>query len=384
MGMKNFFLAVTVGLGASISSFSIAETFFSDDFDEGLGANKESIWSWQEPYSVDNPFGMMIGEGDIYSVSSVESYNGNSSLRLNFDGRNGWCNACGSDTFFVGNTLDGTTYLRSDSTDFLLNQPDSRRKIFNKDERWAQWTPSEAKSQSLFFENGAPSRNELDGGATFTAGQEVKAAKICGIDGDVGGDINRRSDCNLAINYLEGVSKAQFDFGKTIARRMYLYIPRQTVLPNVVLKLGYTWFEESGSKFTVLPVVSVHRGEKLEVITTALTGSYTFTGITIERDTWYYLEEVYTRESAPYYSDGKYALYFYGASEAKSVPVVSYDNVKYGELNRFAIIGNWQHTNDAEGFFYIDAVAIADRYIGPIEYSGISVSPPNPPEVNIQ
>lgn len=345
--------------------------FFADNFDQGIGTSSvgDTPWRWQAPYSQANEFGMMVGEGDIYEVSNAVIFRGEGSLRLNFDGRNGWCNQCGSDTYTVANDSGDVKFLKPDDPKALANQPNSDRPIFNKSDQWSRWTPQSALNDRLYFLGDSPTRNAMGGDGVFSAGDEVKVARECGLDGTVGGDPARRSDCNLAINYLEGLSASDFGYGDSLARRFYIYLDENVVMPNVAIKLGYTFFRNSEKgRYSTYAMIFTSRNNAIEVNTSSLTGNYTFSSMAFEKGTWYYFEEVFNRETSPGAADGTYQLYVYEHDQVSvGTPTVSLGGINFGELLEMSVIGNWQHFNDATGSMYIDEVAIADHYIGPVD-----------------
>jgi hypothetical protein len=361
------------------SAFGAPNFIFYDSFDGGINSSPyaDLRWSWKEPFSESNPFGMMLGKGDLYEVSENVAFRGNASLRLDFDGRNGWCNTCGADSYIVANGVGNSVILQATEQGILENQPNPNRPVFNKSDRWARWTPESTGDQSLFFNGGAPTRNELGGSGLFNGGDEVFIARECGVDGNIGRDIDRRSDCNLGINYLQGVSASDFEPGESIARRFYMYVAEETEMPNTTLKLGYTWFRnEENGRYHVYPLL---RSGEISAATRLIVGAHSFPGKRLESGAWYYLEEVYTRESSDSANDGTYKLYFDRHDEVTNVPLVSLENITFGELLDMSVVGNWQHSNDAKGYFYIDEVAVADGYIGPVDGDLKEAAPPNAP-----
>lgn len=361
------------------SAYGSPNFLFYDSFDEGIGSSPHSDirWSWKEPFSESNPTGMMLGKGDMYQISDGVAFRGDASLRLDFDGRNGWCNVCGADSYTVADGVDNSVILQTVEQGILENQPSPDRPVFNKSDRWARWTPESTGDQSLFFKGGSPTRNELGGTGSFKSGDEVFIARECGVDGKIGRDISRRSDCNLGINYLQGVSTADFEPGESIARRFYMFIPPETEMPNTTLKLGYTWLRnEANGRYHVYPLL---RNDEISSATRLISGTHSFPGKKLERGAWYYLEEVYTRETSTTSNDGTYELYFDKHDEVSSSPLVSLEGITYGELLDMSVIGNWQHSNDAKGYLYIDEVAVADGYIGPVDGNVKETAPPNAP-----
>lgn len=341
-----------------------AEYLFSDGFEQEVSGQPNPIWSWKKPYTPENPFGMMIGGGDIYERSQANAFRGRYSLRLNFDGRNGFCNTCGAYPGTVTDISEGRVRIVPKET-LLKDSGVTTRSIFDRADHWARWQALLDSTGVIEPEGDAPIRNELQGRGLFSKGDEIRIARVCGIDGNVGKKVDRRSDCDLAINYLEGVSPADFPLGGTLARRFYFLIPSATTLPDNTLKLAYSTFERRGRRYSIYPALSVQRGETLEVGTAPLTGAYSITGRAISRDTWYYFEEVYTRESAEDAADGEYEVYFAPAEETSPAPVISAGHLTFGALQAMSIVGNWQHSNDAMGYMFLDEVAVASRRLGP-------------------
>lgn len=350
-----------------------AATLFEDDFEAPLFdpvtpvPTPNPVLEWKTPFDpVTNQFGMMFGEGDMYTRSLAYKHSGKYSLRLNFAGRNNFCNVClsGSKTFFMKSGENNRTFFQdnagTDLTAEFPELPDSQMRVYNSTDRWARWQVQSVTGDRLDFVGNAPAQNDLQGDGDFDDGDEIRVVKICN-SGD------RRSDCNLGINYLrEGgggpVSTTNFPPGGTLARRMYIYLPSNTILPNIGLKLGYIHFKRA----TVYPsiiVIAVQRSNELVIDNSSLYGKYEFTKLKLKTDTWYYFEEVFTRENPVGASNGTYQLYIAEAGRPDTL-YVDQSNINYGELKDISIIGNWQKLDDAIGSVYIDDVKIATSRIG--------------------
>ena len=355
-----------------------SETFFSDSFSNG-NLNSSGSWSWKDPYSPENWAGMMVGNGDIFTIADCVSVDDGFSLRLDFDGRNGWCNTCGSETIRVSETSPtaGSKFLISESKDFAGVIPDSKRMIFNKSDNWSRWNALSVSDSKVFFYNNEPDKNAMGGAGLFRPAQEIKVTKACGIDGSIGGNVERRSDCNIAINYLQGLKKVNFPFSGTLSKRIYVYIDENAVLPNVAVKLGYSTFKKGSSKLNVISYIDSSRGNKLMVHTPSNDSPYIWPGLTFKKGQWYYLEEVFTRESQSGLADGRFQLYFAPAGSAVGVsPLIDLSEIEYGDLNAMSVVGNWQHTNDASGYLFFDGIKIANHRIGPLEFVARANPPP--------
>ena len=347
-----------------------AVTLFSDDFetDRITTPDPANTVTWKAPYSApSNLYGMMFGEGDMYTRSLAHKYSGKYSLRLDFEGRNNFCNSCisGIKTVFMKSGLSNQTYFQDNAgTDHTLNfgtLPDPQIRVYNKSDNWARWQVSSVAVDRLNFVGNSPAQNDMGGDGDFDAGDEIKIVKMCGVS-------ERRHDCDLAINYLENFSApVHFPYGGTLARRMYFYLPSSTQLPDIGIKLGYVHFKKGGP-YAVFPAIMIRSGvSKLEM---ANGGMYAYDwGGTIKKDTWYYLEEVYTRESASGANDARYQLWL---AEAGLPEVLKADETGFniGSFIDMSIVGNFQNMENATGSIYFDDVAIATSRIGPIEPGG--------------
>lgn len=359
-----------VVLGAS--SRSDARDWFVQDFDSGISASPAPVLSWKAPYNPDsNQYGMMLGPKDIYSVVSGGAVGrAGNVLRLSFDGRNGWCNQCGSEERTI-------TSAEASSGCLSVAGGTWGASIFNKSRGFSKWKVSSVNSNSVCVNKSAPEATGMTGDGALVAGDVVAVPYQCGVNGIVGGNVSRRSDCDLAINYLANVSGVAFQPSNTLSRRMYLYIPSSTVMPGTGLKLGYVNFKSaSGSTNKAIPLISVQRDERLEIDSNAIFG-FKQTPFFFKRDTWVYLEEVWKRESSVGASDGTYAMYAAFEGQEVKEPILAVSGLQYGTLEDFSIIGNWQHTNDAKGALYIDDIIITDHFQGPSGFE--SRSAPVPP-----
>lgn len=368
-------LVHTVGvvLLLALGGYTQAKVFFEDDFDSGaISQGASPDWSWPTPSTEGNPEkGMMYGPDDVYYISNQKSRSGRYSLGLKLDGRNGWCNVCGSyeKTISSSEASSGCISVSGSTWD---------DQIFNKSDGFSVWNiTSTSSNQVCVNKNSAVMQNIFSGGGALSTGDVIKVPYKCGVNGNVGGNISRRSDCNKAINYLSGVSASDLPYGGTIARRFYLYIPSETTLPGMTLKLAYTHWRRGGRTVSATLKLSVQRNLTMEV--SMPTGGKYIGNPAIEKDTWYYFEEVFTRESSSGGSDANYKLYVGKDGETEGLLLTNETNFELGELVDISINGNFQHNNDVRGYIYIDDVKIADEYIGP---DG-GISPPRAPSLTI-
>lgn len=364
---------------------SAAEVFFSDGFEGGDKTSGASpVWSWNNSFDPAKPTGshMMYGSGDIYEVSSDVAHTGRYSLRLNFDGRNGFCNVCGTKIYTVESAPGGSKFL-TDADGNRVTAHSSvlgkQRIIYNRDDSFSKWTWSDL-SRALMGEVSQPLRNDMTGLGVVNSNDTLLISNQCGVDGTVGGNINRRSDCDRAINYFKGVQESHLPYGKTLSRRFYLYIPMETVLPEITFKLGYAHFrrpEDDGKEKRVgtAIVISVQRKGQLEISQRSIFGKHTFTPLKIDRDKWYYIEEVWKRESSYLANDAEYWLYAGESGSDVHQPLVHLTGGRLGKLLDMSLHGNWQHFTDVSGYVYFDDIRIATQRSGPVSQDIAPASP---------
>ncbi len=346
---------------AGVVSSSMAEVFFEQDFESGeINTDPSPVWSWPEPISESNPdaisTSMMFGPDDMYSISNDRSYTGAYSWRLNFAGRNNWCNQCGSEEIEITQaeianscvSIAGGTWASS---------------IFNQSNAFSRWDVTSSSSSEVCFDKLSFLAESLFSESEINVGDSIKIPYQCDVNGIVGNNINRRSDCNKAINYLKGVSASDFDYGETLSRRFYIYIPSETTLPGTTLKLGYAHFKKEGSStYSTTLKLSVQRNLQLEL---SLPGGKSTPKYYLEKDQWFYFEEVWTRESSDSAADGNYKLYVSPADSFDASPVEEQTNITIGSIVDISFNGNFQHNNDVSGYIYFDSIVYADSYTGP-------------------
>ncbi len=344
-----------IGIGGAHA----AVIFFEDDFEEGtIDSQPNPKWSWKPPISQGNiSSGMMYGDTDIYTVTDDIAFSGNYSLRLNFSGRNGWCNECGSkDVTLSQNDINSGCVA-------ITGAPWGSH-LYNQTNGFSKWEIESYTNNEVCFNTSTAAGNSMILTNSFSAGDGIKVPYQCNVNGIVGGRIDRRSDCNKAINYLDGVSDADLGYGKTVSRRFYLYIPSATTLPNTTLKLGYAHFNINGSVVPNTMKLSVQRGLSIEA---TLPGGKFVNPIAVVKDKWFYFEEVWRRETSAGASDGEYKFYFSPADDFNPQPLLVQANLTIGRLVDMSINGNFQHKNDANGYVYFDNVLISDSYSGPLD-----------------
>lgn len=340
---------------------------FGDDFGRGsISEGPSPLWQWNTNPS--DQLGMMIGKDDIYDVVEGEQFiSHRKSLRLNFSGRNGFCNICGGEDVTVKSVSGNTACVSSPTGPF-------EDYVYNKSNAFSTWrvTSSSDNGGEVCFDVSQPiSQGVSNTDPEVKVGDIVHLPFICGVNGVIGGNEGRRSDCNKAINYLDGSENYDVGYGESISRRFYLYIPKETTLPNLVLKLGYSYWQRPGaSQRSSVITISVQRDMTMGLV---LPDGQNIVYAAREQDaprpvfdTWMYFEEVFTRETSEGASDATYKLFMGPAGSDTSNPVVDETGMVFGELKKMSIGGNWQHTNDVSGYVYFDNIKISDKFIGPV------------------
>ena len=345
-----------------------AQVLFEEDFESGQFSQGASPrWSWPgEPTNSGNiQSAMLRGEGDVYSITTARRYRGDYAMAMDFSGRNNWCNTCGNTELSLNATTASTGC-------FTVPEPgpygDS---VYNRDNGFSQWEVTSVTGQQVCIDVSRAIGDSIFGSAQtgLSAGDLVRVPKRCGVNGDVSNSVSRRIDCNRAITYLNGVSTNDIGYGERIARRFYMLIPRQTQLPNITFKLGYSFWQRVGEQSRVSTLkLSVQRDTSLELL--APNGErISGRSNTVPRDQWWYFEEVWVRESSAGARDAEYRVYM-GPADAPTAqlvqPVVVRSGFEMGELRQMSINGNWQHTGGVSGLVYFDDIVIAKQFVGPV------------------
>lgn len=339
-----------------------AITYFAEDFENGsVSSTPKPVWSWKPTFSPSNQQQhMMMGNNDIYSVTTDRVLKGKHAMRLNFKGRNELCNTCGMQVVKL------SAYEAANGCASVSGAPFASN-IYNKSNGFSTWSITSTNSNQICFNTAAPVKNTLFQSTSnaISANDTILVPLKCGVNGNIARNIVRRSDCGRAINYLDGIQTSHFDYGKSISRRFYMYIPSATVMPNTTFKLGYTFFWRDGVREASTLKISVQNGMTLEL---SLPGGKVQNQYSLQRDKWYYFEEVFTRETSETANNGSYKLYVNEAGTPFiQTPVVAQNNIKVGSLNAMSINGNFQHVNDASGYVYFDEIVISDGFIGPVD-----------------
>ena len=354
--------------------------YYLQDFDESVVNLGVASPIWSLPVGV----GEKIGRNNLFDVVSDVSHSGQYSLRFNYDGRNGICNMCGGKTRVQKSNYDNTNFFIDSLGGDLTADPifaAAGRFIYNTTSGFSKWRilsidNQDAVNDKLSLEL---TKNSIDNSSNnFSTGDNVNIYRQCGVDGSVGGNVVRRSDCNVAINYLN-LSGASQVAGQSLYRRVYLRVTADAVLPNDqkfrywVTETGPVWLQSrvdsSGNVFLWVGAVSV--------------GGPAFTrpDITLDRDTWYYIEEEFKARSSSSANDGEYRLWVSKSGDENNVPLIELTGLALGIVTRTSLWGNHQHNGDSHGFWYIDDFAISNSRLGPINGQP---RPSSPSSINIR
>lgn len=345
-------------------TFLVGEVLYEQDFDSGtflLGVG-DPVWSFSAPSS------SLVGNENLFEVVSGVSHSGQYSLRFNYSGRNGICNMCGSTQ---RNQAVGFTsvneFIDNKGAD-LTSAPylaETNRIIFNKTDNFSKWKILSVQNESsvsdkLVLQLLAPG---IGGENNFDSGDEVLIFRQCGIDGKIGGDINRRSDCNVAINYMSGIGQSP---GESIYRRMYVKIDGSTVLPYSQ-KLRY-WKTDNGLIFLVARTTKSN-GKTYFYIEKSVAGgpsNFIVALNDIQKDKWYYIEEEFKAETSDMANDGEYRLWISEDGSISLSPVIDISGLDLGVVKAASLWGNHQHFEDSLGFWYMDDFKISTTRNGPV------------------
>jgi hypothetical protein len=224
-----------------------AEIYFEEDFETGtVSTSPNPVWHWKDPITPGNPSAPMYygGENDIYTVSSRKVHNGKYALAMDYNGRNGFCNACGT----IEVVVDETSVL---SQCINITGSPWGSSIYNKTNGFSQWAVTSSSENEVCFDASTAIGPSMTSPNSISVGDVLKLPYQCDVNGTIAKRINRRSDCNKAINYLDGIEAEHLGYGKSISRRFYVYIPSNAILPSITLKLGYaqttTWTKTNGT-----------------------------------------------------------------------------------------------------------------------------------------
>jgi hypothetical protein len=372
LALSGIFLFLLFGEGT-------AGVLYRQGFEDGalpVGV-ADPVWSF--PAGVANSY----GSGNLFEVVTDTAHSGKYSLRFNYDGRNGFCNTCGGTPRFQHNSFDGAISFVDNETMDLTQDPvfaSPDRIVFNVSRGFSKWVITAVQGQ-----NGTNDKLQLqkladsiDGSDSLINGDDrVIVHRQCGVDGTVGGQVDKRSDCNAAINLMAGVNQSA---GQSLYRRIYLRVASGSQLPYNQ-KLRY-WITANGPIYLSSRVDSASGLAHPHVEAYAVGGpGFVATDVLMEFDTWYYYEEEFRAETGEAANDGEYRLWIAKSGDEVDQPVVELTGLDLGPVEKASLWGNHQHSEDSHGFWYLDDLEISDVRIGP---AGAPPMPPTETQVKVK
>lgn len=372
---------------------SHAVEFYNNDFESPVDFSPKPVWG------ISPAFEELYGSGNNFETTQTASHSGTSSLKFDYNGRNGMCNLCGFTTVVHKTGVDDSLSFIAETGEDLTADPTLAQKgrvVINKTDGYSKW-------EILSVDNENATRDKLtlkklnDGilgnPAAFNSGDDVFIARHCGVDGTaVNNRPERRADCNKVIAFMYGheVSKGvsvQLD-DQSIFRRVYL--KQEIASRSNHQKLRY-WRPQTA---LITLIGQTTNGET----TPQVAGLNNFGGgniykpslgnmadVKFERGKWYYVEEEFHTESSLDAADGYYRLWFAEAgSPEETDPVASLalevTGLTITPVRQQTLWGNIQHTTHTIGVWYMDDLAISsDTKIGPLVIPDNDVAAPNPP-----
>jgi hypothetical protein len=357
MAFSGIFLVMAFGTGK-------ADVLYQQGFEHGsvpVGV-ADPVWSLQANTAITH------GDGNLFEVVTDAAHSGKYSLRFNYDGRNGICNTCGGTARHQHNSANNATiFVDSEAMDLTLDPTlaSSDRIVFNTSRGFSKWVITAVQSQNgindkLQLEKLADSIDGSD--SLINGGDRVKILRQCGVDGNQGGNVDKRVDCNPAINVMDGFSQAA---GQSLYRRIYLRVASGSKLPYNQ-KLRY-WSTTNGNIYLSTRVDSVS-GLAYPYVGAEHVGGpgWVTPGVNMEFDTWYYYEEEFKAETSEAANDGEYRLWIAKSGDEVGGPKVELTGLDLGPVQLTSLWGNHQSGDDSHGFWYLDDFEISNVRIGSV------------------
>ena len=370
-------LVDTVGVGY-IDFIDSSFTLFFEGFESPILSYTDSgilyeidenttspILSWPQQYNrnLNNSY-FMFGPNDIFYLAQdnfhefARPLHGNNMLVQNLKGRNNYCNICGSDPYTLTQDDISSGCIRIDSLAY-----DSI--VYNKTGAFSVWKVASSSPTELCLDFSKALAPAINGPTEINPGDELQLPRICGINGSIGTLPDNRSECLRTKTKFSNTTEDMFSFNDTLSRRIYLYIPSPTILPGIGIGLFSIDFRdpESQNLYSIQVLVSTQRESKIEV-NGILFNDFLFSDLKIERDRWYYIEDVMIYNSEPGVADGKYMLYGGEAGGDNSQPLLVKDSIEYFPLNSISFQSGMNHRNEMEGYLFFDNISIGKRKFG--------------------
>jgi len=101
----------------------------------------------------------------MYSTSNEIFHSGGNSLKLQFEGRNNFCNMCGSTTYYMASGYSNVNYfVDSLGTNLSSNLSDLSSEyavVYNKDDMWNKWEVDSVANDTVNFVSNTPVQNDM-------------------------------------------------------------------------------------------------------------------------------------------------------------------------------------------------------------------------------
>ena len=288
--IKQAVIIVLLQLG--IVSIASAVDYLELDFESAATGQTPASFTGYPIWFLPPSFDRNYGPGNHFEVVDTTAHSGNNSLRFTYDGRNGFCNTCGTKLVLHKEGLDGADYfVANDGQDLTLFNEllvDSNGKpilnskgeqiftslphaspgkmVYNQSQGYAQWeivsiATENTKNDKLLLKSVRPGiGNFANAKPEINGRDQVSIARQCGVDGSIGivngqPSINRRSDCDSVISWLGGITPGIQPSGGSIFRRAY--IKTDSVDPPQGQKLNYAFLGRSGATNTTVPITTI-------------------------------------------------------------------------------------------------------------------------------
>ena len=373
---------ITAILFSTTDSVLGENVYYENDFESGtfLMDSPNPVWSTKNPADA-------FGEGNLFDLTSSSSHSGQYSLRFNYTGRNGFCNICGSTATYQKTGIDSVGYFIDQNGNDLTSDPYPAapgRLVYNRTNRFSKWKIDSIVNQ--YSVNDKLILTLLNDGIAdvpgqFNSGDLTLVTRECGVDGTIGGNIDRRSDCDQAIYWFLGVTQG---YGESIFRRVYL--KPDIRVPPYHQKLNY-WRPVGGGEIVLFAAANPTNPT---IVYPKLSGLHFYgaplanyiPNTTFKSGVWYYIEQEFKAQSGPGMYDGEYRLWFYESGKESSIPVIEVTDIALPPVDDTSFWGNHQHETDSSGYWYIDDMKISNTKIGPTGATRTNIAPPMPPVLN--
>ena len=386
--IAKLFIALSCCSGLSAHAQTFFEMNFESEGNNGTIATGVGLPVWTLPSALLD----ILGSGALFELTSADAHSGSYSLKFDYDGLNGFCNACGLLNYTADSSLNNADYFIDSAGNDLADTTDSGpsaqpgRIVFDLSGGFSRWQIDAVTNENAV--NDRLNLSLLDAGihgeTGINASEEIGIAKQCDVDGTIGGEIDRRSDCNKAIIWFGNIDSSQ-NYGESVFRRVY--VKAEILTPTIHQKINYwrtpsiTGYFPDGTDMPNGEVVlfADANATSSKPLRPVLTGLNPFGGagyfepgvegmstdvMSFERGVWYYVEQEFKAESAPGAADGAYRLWLAKSGEETDTPVLEVTGLTMPPVDATSFWGNVQHWTHSYGVWYIDDMKIANTRIG--------------------